>query len=261
MKKYLIVAIAVILVIGAYIYWPNHKLPDSVIAVTIPPQPSIPEVRKIVEQSPELPTLPNMSQSDDFIFNALSELINDMALIDFIHSKRIIHNIVATIDNLPRRDAPLSVMPLKRVKGGFITEGEGESLIISQNNAARYTPYIRIFEAVDPTQLVQLYIRLYPLFQQAFEELGYPTKYFNDRLMVALDDLLAAPEIMEPVKLIQPKVYFKFSDPNLEGRSIGQRILMRIGSNNERIIKNKLVMIKQQLLLRLHEQPVASGKL
>jgi hypothetical protein len=73
-------------------------------------------------------------------------------------------------------------------------------------------------------------------------------------MMAVLDHLIATPEIKEPVQLVQPKYYFLYADPALESRSIGQRILMRIGSENQQIIQAKLKAIKQALMLRMHEQ-------
>ncbi|MDX8399509.1 MAG: DUF3014 domain-containing protein, partial [Gallionellaceae bacterium] len=134
--------------------------------------------------------------------------------------------------------------------------GTEAEMIISAKNASRYRSYVRIAKALDAQKLVALYIRLYPLFQNAYEELGYPKKYFNNRLIVALDNLLAAPDIKEPVKLVRPKIYYQFADPDLEGRSIGQRILMRIGSSNEAAIKLWLKQIKQELMLHTHEKKI-----
>ncbi|MDP4030008.1 MAG: DUF3014 domain-containing protein, partial [Gallionella sp.] len=74
-----------------------------------------------------------------------------------------------------------------------------------------------------------------------------------------IDNLLAAPDIKEPVKLVRPNVFYLFADPGLEERSIGQRILMRIGSKNEAIIKSKLREIKQELLLHMREKKVESA--
>jgi len=189
----------------------------------------------------------------------LAGLIGNKSLMKLFHTERIIHNIVATIDNLPRRRAPMSVMPVEQAPGRFVTTGNESDLTISPKNAARYTPYVRIAEVIDAKKLVELYVRLYPLFQRAYENLGYPKQYFNDRLIVVLDDLLAAPDIREPVRLVQPSVYYLFADPDLEGRSIGQRILMRTGSKNEAIIKGKLREIKQELMLHLHEKRVESA--
>jgi hypothetical protein len=111
-------------------------------------------------------------------------------------------------------------------------------------------------KAVDPKQLVELYIQLYPLFQKSYEELGYPDQYFNDRMLVVIDNLLVTPEIKEPVSVIQPKYFYLYADPDLENRSIGQRILMRIGNDNAKIIKAKLKGIKEELILHMHEQKI-----
>lgn len=270
MKKNTQIAVAVAAVvvilggIAAYFLWqpaPPKPAPVQVQAPPHlpPPPPPKPEVRQVIEAPPAPPPLPALADSGRFMLDALAGLVGNKSLMKFFHTERIIRNIVATIDNLPRRRAPMSVMPIERAPGQFIIAGEENGLTISPKNAARYAPYMKIAEAVDAKKLVGLYVRLYPLFQQAYEELGYPKKYFNDRLIVALDDLLAAPNIKEPVALIQPSVYYKYADPDLEARSIGQRILMRIGSKNEAIIKGKLREIKQELLLHVREKKVESA--
>jgi hypothetical protein len=85
-----------------------------------------------------------------------------------------------------------------------------------------------------------VYERLYPLFQQAYEDLGYPGKYFNDRLVETIDDMLQAPEVAAPIQLVQPKVFWEYADASLESRSAGQKLLIRMGPANARLIKAKL---------------------
>ncbi|MDD5383862.1 MAG: DUF3014 domain-containing protein [Gallionella sp.] len=267
MKKNTQIAVAVAAVVvilgglAAYFLWQPSPPKPAPVQVQAPPHlppspPPKPEVRQVIEAPPAPPPLPALADSDSFMLDALTGLVGNKSLMKFFHTERIIRNIVATIDNLPRRRAPMSVMPVERAPGQFVTAGTESNLAISPKNAARYTPYVRIVEAIDAKKLVWLYARLYPLFQQAYEELGYPKKYFNDRLIVVLDDLLAAPDIKEPVRLVQPSVYYQFADPDLEERSIGQRILMRTGSKNEAIVKGKLREIKQELLLHMHEKKV-----
>jgi len=68
----------------------------------------------------------------------------------------------------------------------------------------------------------RVYLRFYPLFQQAYQDLGYPNGYFNDRLVKVIDVLLATPQIAGPIELVRPKVMYAFADPTLEsaaGRS------------------------------------------
>jgi hypothetical protein len=105
-----------------------------------------------------------------------------------------------------------------------------------------------------------LYVRIYPLFQQAYKELGYPNEYFNDRLVEVLDDLLDAPDIKEPVNLLQPKVLYQYADPDLEELSIGQRILMRTGSKNEARLKIWLTEVKQALNQRMSDKKIVAAE-
>ena len=261
MKRNISIAVAVMIILGgiaAYFFWSGNQPEPETAQVQAPPPKPAPkvEVRQVIEAPPEAPPLPALADSDTFLLDALAGLINNKSLMEFLVNERIIHRIVATIDNLPRRRVPMSVMPVKRVPGKFLTSGKDDNLTISTQNAARYAPYMKIAETIDTKKLVGLYIHLYPLFQEAYEGIGYPGKYFNDRLIVALDDMLAAPDINEPVKLVQPSVYYQFADPNLEGRSIGQRIMMRIGSKNEAVIKAKLNEIKQELKSHMREQKI-----
>jgi hypothetical protein len=72
--------------------------------------------------------------------------------------------------------------------------------------------------------------------------------YFNDRLMQAVDDLLAAPEIDTPIEVMQPRVLYEFADPDLETRSAGQKILIRMGKENALRVKAKLWEIRRELV-------------
>lgn len=267
MKKNTLITVAAMVVLGGlatYFFWPYNApepaLEPAPVPVLAPPPLPGPEVRQIVEAPPPAPPLPTLTDSDPLMLDALAGLVGNQSLIKIFHGERLIRHIVATLDNLPRSKAPMSVMPVERAAGRFVTVGTEGSLAISPENAARYTPYMKIAEVIEAKKLVEAYVRLYPLFQQAYEELGYPGKYFNDRLIVVLDDLLAAPDIKEPIRLVRPKVFYLFADPDLEGRSIGQRILMRTGSRNEAVIKAKLRAIKQELLLRMHKQRVGSAR-
>jgi hypothetical protein len=62
-----------------------------------------------------------------------------------------------------------------------------------------------------------------------------------------IDHLLAAPEVPVQTKLVQPKVFYRFADPDLEKRSAGQKILMRIGNENAARLKAKLREVRSEL--------------
>jgi len=136
---------------------------------------------------------------------------------------------------------------VNRVRGPFAVTGEGGQLLIAPENAARYAPYVQLAGHIDTQQLVDVYVRFYPLFQEAYAELGMPNAYFNDRLVDVIDHLLDTPTVGEPIRLVQPKVFYEYADPKLEALSAGQKILLRMGSANAEQIKAKLREIRQAL--------------
>ena len=180
----------------------------------------------------------------------LAGLFGANAIARYFYADRVILRVVATVDNLPRNQAPARMMPVKPVPGAFAVAKAGEETTIAPDNAARYAPYVALLQALNAKKAVQVYSFFYPLFQKAYQELGYPNRYFNDRLFETIDDLLAAPELQGPVKLTQPKVLYAYADADLEERSAGQKIMMRMGADNEAKVKAKLRELRRALVNR-----------
>ena len=191
--------------------------------------------------------LPPLQASDRALLDALSSLWSRKTVTALFYPEGIVRRLVATIDNLPRKKISVGLFPVRPVVGSLVTAGEGEGLAIAPENAARYASYVRIAEMVDTKKLVALYVRFYPLFQQAYQDLGYPDGYFNDRLIVVIDHLLAAPADRETVRLIQPHVVYRFADQELETGSAGHKILLRIGQENAAKVKLRLREIRREL--------------
>ena len=264
MKIFMVIAVVILGgALAAYYYWEQTQPEPKAVEVTAlpppiaPPKPVLRQVVKVLEaQSP----LPQLGESDSFMLEALASLIGKESVVKIFRVEQIIHNTVVTIDNLPNQSLPVNAMPITPVPGNLVASVADGEMSISPINTARYTPYVRLAGVVDTEKLVALYLRFYPLFQKSYEEIGYPNKYFNDRVIEVIDNLLAAPDIKEPVKLLQPKIVYIYADPDLEGRSIGQRTLMRIGTENEAKVKTKLQEIRQELLLHMHEEAVKTAE-
>lgn len=249
-------------VIALYL-WQQSTLPEPQLlspveapappAAAVEPEPE-PAIRYPIQQDPapqaEPKTLPALTASDPAIWDALVALFGQAPVQQLFHPQEIVRRIVVTVDNLPRQSAAARLLPIKPVGAKFRTAGSAESLAIAAENAARYTPYVDLAEMTDARKFVALYVRYYPLFQRAYQDLGYPNGYFNDRLVAVIDHLLAAPEIDAPVALVQPHVLYEFADPGLEARSAGHKILVRMGSANAVRIKAKLREIRTALTAR-----------
>ena len=260
---WLVLAVLVAGAVAAYFFWsgkPPAATPPSIRAGTEPAtaparvEPAIRHPLDTAQTDKAAKPLPALDASDATLWEALAELLGRKTLAELLKPENIVRHIVATVDNLPREIAPWRVMPLTPTPGAFVVKGKGGHAIIGPANPARYTNRVRVLQAIDARRLVDLYLHFYPLFQKAYAELGYPERYFNDRLVEALDDLLAAPDIMTPIKLVQPKVLFQYADSELEARSAGQKIMIRIGVGNEGLVKAKLREVRREILSRAPKQ-------
>jgi hypothetical protein len=217
-------------------------------SASTPSAPQHPIAQAAVPAAASTAPLPPLDGSDEAVADALVALAGNGHVRDLLVSKQLVARIVATIDALPRRALGTLMLPAHPPKGAFATaEADGRITIAAQNND-RYTPYIGVMKKVDPAALVAWYAHAYPLFQQAYQELGYPHGYFNDRLIEVIDDLLAAPELAQPALLHRVKSHYAFVDSSLESLSAGQKLLLRTGPANEALIKAKLRAIRAILI-------------
>ena len=238
-----------------YYFWqlrvePQPPAPTPASTPQVTPQPNAePRIEHPIEVAgaPAAAPLPALAESDSSLQEALAGLFGGASFDLLFHPQDVVRHFVAAIDNLPRKTVAQRIMPIKPVAGAFRTSGPEGRIVVGPDNAARYTPYVRALEAVDSAKLVALYVRFYPLFQQAYAELGYPSRYFNDRVFEVIDHLLATPDVRGPVALVQPKVMYEYADPALQDLSAGQKMLVRMGPENEAKVKAKLRELKKAL--------------
>jgi len=243
------VAAAVVLIAGGTWYYlqSRHQAAPPAAATSAPQAPPaesaepaiqhpVPEGEGAAAKTP----LPALADSDAAIGDALGQLVGAAAMKDYWVPDSIVRHIVVTVDNLPRPKASVQKRPTGTVAGTLMVEGDELHATLDARNFARYQPWVAVIDRLDMKQLAAEYLHFYPLFQQAYQDLGYPNGYFNDRLVQVIDHLLAAPQPAQPIALVRPNVMFTYADPGLESRSAGQKLLIRMGPDNAAVIKAKL---------------------
>lgn len=244
-------------------YFAAKPAPVAAVAPPEPPKSVAPEAPK--ETSPQFPIetaapiepLPALAESDKALGEGLASAVDKDTIARYFISQDLVRRIVATVDALPRKTYAQRLSPVKPVPGKFEVGMRDGHLAISPQNAARYTPLVRALEAVNSEKLVALYVRFYPLFQEAYRELGFPKGYFNDRLVEALDLMIATREQPDQLALAQPKILYEYADPALEALPAGQKIMLRMGPGNAARTKVKLKEIRA---LVAREGAAAKGK-
>jgi Protein of unknown function (DUF3014) len=247
-----VAAAVVVVAAGTWYYLQSRHAaapPAPIVQTPLPPEPAAePAIQHPLpadqgDTGAKVP-LPTLTDSDAAMSDALGKVIGASALRDYLRPESIVRHLVVTIDNLPRQKAAVEKRPTNAVAGSFAVEGDELHATLDAQNFARYQPMVAVVGKLDVQQLVAVYVRYYPLFQQAYQDLGYPNGYFNDRLVQVIDNLLATPQQSGPIELVRPNVMYTFADPGLESRSAGQKLLIRMGPDNAAAIKTKLTELR-----------------
>lgn len=275
-------AALVVLGLGAA-WWHFYRQPDSL--PTAPPSPPESQVQSPepvvpppvaapapVQQEPEAPPIvaaadsqgnpPLQAQDAQGLAAAVSSWLGNDRTQRFIATDSLAQRVVATVDNLPRKLVASRLWPLHPVGGRMqIHQTDDGGMQIAPENAARYDAVVGFVTGIDAAQAGAFYRRVYPVLQHAYEELGYPGKSFNERLVATIDHLLQTPEPQEPLRLQMVKVQgqlapqhpwlrYEFADSQLQSLSAGQKILVRMGPVHTQRVKGQLRALRAQITQR-----------
>ena len=275
MKFWLTGIILVLLVLAAWYFLGSkepvvEEAPPPVAAVqeeapAPPPEPveepaveePIPAEEPVVEEPP----LPDLADSDPVALEALTGMVGTDPVNQFVAQEAVISRFVATVDALSGRQVPAVIQAVQGPGGDFLATADEQpdsvivdevgdpipQFVVDPANYQRYTPYVEMLESVDPAQAMSLFERNQPLLDEAFAQLGYSDGDFEGRLRAVIDELLATPDVEGPVRLIKPEAYYLYADEDLEALSAGQKVLIRMGSENAARVKAKLAEIRAAL--------------
>ncbi|HEX2660874.1 MAG TPA: DUF3014 domain-containing protein [Polyangia bacterium] len=272
-SRIVVIVIVALAAGGGVLWWRRHQMkpvavaPAQVVAPTPPaveptppPPPPPPAIAHPIAHGELAGKLPALDQADTYVKDRLVELVGRKGALAFLGIDDFVRHFVATVANLGTDHAPADLWPVKRTEGTFEADARGDASVIGAKNFDRYALFVAFVDGIDTGKAVALYRRLYPLFQQAYEELGYPGKYFNDRAVEVIDDLLATPDVAEPIKVKLVSVpgaeaavpgqgkprggLYVFDDPSLESRTAGQKILLRLGRAHAARLKAKLTAVR-----------------
>ena len=257
--------------LGAALWWwwstrapvPNPAPAAAAPAVVEIPAsaPSVPASAAASGQPVEAPVAKGSPVDEADIGAALASLVGSKAAKTFLRTDDFARRFVATVDNLGRSHAPASMWPVNATEGRFTIETRGDETFIAADNGMRYSAFVLFVESLPVSRTVDLYARMYPVLQRAYEEIGYPGRSFNARLIEVIDLLLETPdvpypvgvrltEVRGPIPSTRPWVRYEFADPALEDLSAGQKVLLRAGSVNARRLKARLAQMRKELVGR-----------
>ena len=216
---------------------PEASIPNSVSTVT--------KVDEVVQIKPALPSLDN---SDQFVRKRVSLMSNKENLQGWLATDDLLRRSASYLDGLARGVILTKIFPLNTPQGKFVTHRDGEGIWLNAGNYERYNSSILVLASMDMKLMAQMFHFSRPLIERAFSELGYQPRQMDGIILTALDQILSAPIIVEPIRLTSESVAYKFADSELESLSPLQKQLVRSGPENTQRIQEQALLLKNALL-------------
>ena len=228
--------------------------PEPVIVAD--PEPVIePEPEVVLQNTPAViknpePSfvLPLLDDSDQLIRDGAVSLTRHEGINAWLSPNELVRKIVTFTDSVANGNIAREPVRVLAPKGKFLAKPINDKVFeIEQKSYQRYDLVTNILVSIDTKRAVEFYVLLRPLFQQAYDELGYPEGDFEDVIFKSIGRLLETPAIDEPIRVVQPVVMFEFEDVRLEMLSPVQKQVIRMGPKNTRALKRKLSDIAAEL--------------
>ena len=214
------------------------------------PEPESEPELELERVEPKLPSfvLPRLDDSDQLIRDGAVSLTRHEGINFWLSPNELIRKFVVFTDNVANGRVARGPARVLTPEGPFTVKKMSEKIfLLDTASYSRYNIFTEVIISIDTRRAAELYELLRPLFQEAFDELGYPEQSFNDVIFRAIGRLLETPVIEAPIMLTQPVVMYEFANPRLEALSAAQKQMIRMGPKNTRALQAKLSEVAIEL--------------
>ncbi|PKG85921.1 DUF3014 domain-containing protein [Colwellia sp. 75C3] len=232
-----------------------NELPqiDPIIEVVTPVVEDI-----VIEQEIAI-VLPALDESDDWIQEKLPELTWRNELLSLLITEDIIRRFVVFTDNFAQGLLAYEHSVFIQPKVKFSVDEQSINVDGEQNvwqwdseTSKRFDLYVDLLRSVDSTTLVNWYVDIKPLIDEAYLELGYEED-FTYTLQDAITRVLDMELPKSAMDVTRSSVMYKYQDAQLEALDDSDKLMLRIGKENLLIIKSVLLEINEKLTIRVKD--------
>lgn len=203
-----------------------------------------PQEQPPVKEEPALEALPKSLSNSD---NGLIEAAKNIApkLVAWMTPDQQVRKWVFLVDNVADGNFPIQHRPLTYEVDKFQVENTEEKDIVylSVKNHQRAQSLINVLTQIPAQDLIRYYQHWLPLFDDAYAELGRDDQ-FHDRLLLAIDNVLAIEPLSGKVALKRPSVFYQYADKDLEAANKLHKFFWRLGPSNTQQVQAYLRTLK-----------------
>ena len=209
-----------------------------------PPRPSPPPATATVAPATSAPVAPAppLDGRDDFVRDLARGLSGHPQLALWLGASELVRKLAAVVDNVAAGDNPSPHLAFLAPKPPLAVVAKRGRTVIDPRSYARWDAFASGVAAVDAAAAAQVYLRIEPLFEVAWRELGHPEP-FRHGLTRATTALLAVPVVEDEVPVtpvVRAVRVYEYADRKLEGLTPAQKQLLRMGPANVARIQAKL---------------------
>ena len=185
--------------------------------------------------------LPPAEKSDAQVRKDLGTLSSRPEWAQWLSASDLLDRFVVTVDNVAE-----DVNPRKQLDFVKVTPQKAGRL-----DSARYDLTADVIASVDAKGAAQVVRDLHPLLESAYHRLGYPDRKFDDVAAKALQRIIDAPMVEKAPRLVPRGLVYAFADEKLEKLGPVEKLLLRMGPRNTKLIQGKARELAAALDLRL----------
>lgn len=204
------------------------------------PQPQAAQTGPAPAKPADAP-LPPASKSDADMRKDLASLSSRPEWAQWLAASDLLDRFVVTVDNVAE-----DVNPRKQLDFVKLKPQTSDRL-----DTLRYDLAADVIASIDAKGAAQVVRDLHPLLESAYHKLGYPDRQFDQVFAKALQRIIDAPVVEKTPRLVPKGLVYAFEDEKLEKLGPVEKLLLRAGPRNTKLIKAKAREIAAALDLRI----------
>jgi hypothetical protein len=245
-RLYIAVAVTA-LAVGGFGAWLWTRTPDSATPAATAPVTTTEGV--IQPASHTVRPLPPVGQMDTFLRALVGAVSSHPHIARWLATDDLIRQMADAIDKVSRGQAPR--VAVLRPAADFEIIGSRSQMRVDPASYRRYDALAAAVRSLHPTAVADAYRTIQPRLDEAYRALGRSENTVDEALGVALDVLLATPDVRDPIRVVHGKgATYAFADEKLEALAPIQKQLIRMGPENAAAIHTRLREIADALRLR-----------
>ena len=196
--------------------------------------------RTALGASPEAVEVPPLAESDPIVRTLVQSMSSHPSVLAWLATDGLIRNFTVVVDNVADGRTPARHLKVLAPTGRFRTTRDAAGLHIDPGSYSRYDNLAAAVGTVDPQAAARVYATLKPRIEEAHRDLGSQVP-FDQTLEDAIVRLVQTP-IGRGEGRLAPKgaEAFQYTDERLESLTDAQKVLLRMGPANARIVQEKL---------------------